>query len=797
MKRAGYAVLALFFGLCVGSGNAQTITTLASGFNRPGAVAVDANGTVFVADTANSAIEKITTTNGQVAVTTIGTGTGPLGAVAIDAAGNIYATDFAASRVVELVAATGYSTVATLGSGINEPSGIAVDSAGNVFVTDQGDNTVKEILAAGGYTTVNTLGSGFGFPAGIAVDVNGDVFVADAGNGAVKEILAAGGYATVKTLGSGFNFPAGVAVDGSGNVFVADNAAKTAMEILADGGYTTVKPLAGGFTFPQGVALDAAGNLYLFDEKGAWKLPVAVGYATATKIGSAANGIAGIAADAAGDVLLVEFNQGGIEKLSAASDYAGTSRIATPGFSAPAGIAVDSGGNIFVADTGNNAIKEMTAASGFANVTSIGTGFSTPGGVAVDSQGDVFVADTGNNTVTEILSSGGYASQKSLAAASQTNAIAVDRSGNVFFSDTQGLGELTASGNVETVVHQADFFSGIAIDSSGNLFLSNNDPFAPTGFEVRERMASDGFKTATVVASGFNAPEGLAIDGTGNIFVADTANDAVREILATPPALVASVLPGARSLELGATATVFATMINTSADTLENCQISLPAPAFFTWPSITMSYQTTDPTTNAPTGQPNTPVTIAGGNGQQSFVLSLQSDPSGQAFTAATMPLQFTCGTSAVLETAPIIAGVNSLSLGTSNTPVADVIALAATSTDTGTLTVPQGGVGAFAVASVNVGAAEALTVSVDTGGATLPLTAALCQTDSTSGQCLSPPAATLALTYAANATPTFSVFVQSTGAIAFSPATARIFLRFEDSAGSLHGVTSVAVDTQ
>jgi hypothetical protein len=72
-----------------------------------------------------------------------------------------------------------------------------------------------------------------------------------------------------------------------------------------------------------------------------------------------------------------------------------------------------------------------------------------------------------------------------------------------------------------------------------------------------------------------------------------------------------------------------------------------------------------------------------------------------------------------------------------------------------------------------------------------------LCQTDPASGQCLAPPAASATLDDAAGATPTFSVFVQASGPVAPSPATARIFVRFKDSNGGLHGSTSVAVETQ
>jgi hypothetical protein len=97
----------------VPSAEAQTahfswaITSLGSGFNGPGGVAVDASGNIFVADTGNSAVE-------------------------------------------EILASSGYSSVISLGSGFNSPQGVAVDASGNVFVADTGNNAVKEIVAVNG-----------------------------------------------------------------------------------------------------------------------------------------------------------------------------------------------------------------------------------------------------------------------------------------------------------------------------------------------------------------------------------------------------------------------------------------------------------------------------------------------------------------------------------------------------------------------------------------------------------------------------------------------------------------------
>ncbi|MEI9985060.1 MAG: hypothetical protein WDN69_18825 [Aliidongia sp.] len=193
------------------------------------------------------------------------------------------------------------------------------------------------------------------------------------------------------------------------------------------------------------------------------------------------------------------------------------------------------------------------------------------------------------------------------------------------------------------------------------------------------------------------------------------------------------------------------------------------------------------------TGSPNTPVTIAGNGGLQTFLITFRGT---QAFSAPAMPIAFLCTSGAALEEANIVPGVDTVDLAMSSTAVADVIALAATPTSNGILEMPVNGAAAFAVASTNVGVTAPLTVSVDTGNASLPLAVSICQSNPSNGQCLAPAASSVSLSYAGGTAPTFSVFAAATGSIAFNPAATRIFVRFKDSSGGLHGSTSVAVET-
>lgn len=252
--------------------------------------------------------------------------------------------------------------------------------------------------------------------------------------------------------------------------------------------------------------------------------------------------------------------------------------------------------------------------------------------------------------------------------------------------------------------------------------------------------------------------------------------------------IFSSVLPGARSVQVGGEATIFATIANGGNAALSNCAVALPpsAPA-----GLSMSYQATNPQTNIVTGAANNPVSIAA-NGSQSFVLGFRSST---AITDISQSLQFQCSG---LAAAPVFAGVNTVDLIFSPTPVADVVALLATVSGDGILTVPfsQGGTAAFAVASVNVGVSANLTVKVDTGNISLPISATLCQTNPANAQCLVSPASSAAINFGTGATPTFSIFVKAASPVAFAPSMSRIFVRFVDQSGLSHGSTSLAVRT-
>jgi hypothetical protein len=497
-------------------------------------------------------------------------------------------------------------------------------------------------------------------------------------------------------------------------------------------------------------------------------------------------------------------------------------------FTLPEGVGFDAAnGHVLVADAGNDRIQVYDATS-FAYVATLGSPgsagtdnvhFDLPASVHVNAAThQLYVADTANHRI-QIFDAGTFAYVTTLGvpgvAGNDENHFDQPRDAEVNPSSNQIMVADSLNGRIQlfdaaTFAYAAtigsptlnpadnDFFSlpvTTAFDPTTNLVL-----IADAGLDDRVQ-AFDAMTYGYVLTLGatassgsangqFAGPSGVAVDPThSRIFVGDQQNDRVQTFSIEAPVSFASILPGSRSVQLGHAATVFASMINAGTSSLDDCRIALPvtSPA-----GLTLTYQTTDPATNALTGTPDTPASIAPGNGLQTFLIALTGT---EPFSAPGMPIDFDCSG---VGPASVTIGVDTIDLVMSTTPIADIVALSATPTNNGIAEVPNGGAGAFAVASTNVGIASEIVVSVDTGAAVLPLTVTICQSNPKTGQCLAPPAPSVTVpSFAAGADPTFSVFLEATGAIPFDPGQSRVFVRFKDSVGGLHGSTSVAVETE
>ena len=588
-------------------------------FNGPYATAVDGSGNVYVADSSNDTIRKITpagvvsTLAGTAGVQGSNDGTGsaaqftnPFG-VAVDANGNVYVADLGNNTIRKITPAGGVTTLAGSASnaGSNDgtgagasffhPTGIAVDGSGNLYVSDAFNDTIRKVTPDGGVTTLagqagtnsrgSTDGTGsaarFNSPAGVAVDGSGNVYVADGNNATIRKITPDGGVTTLvgtagsfgSTDGTGsaalFNNPFGVAVDGTGNIYVTDNSSNTIRKITPDNGVTTLAGTAGTsgatpgtgpqalFNGPAGVAVDGNGNIYVADSGNNTIRKGTPTYAFTNFAGSA--GYSGsadgtgifarfygpncLAIDGSGTLYVADAGNSTIRKITpggVVSTLAGTagqsgSADGSGGaalFSDPFGVALDGSGNLYVADYYNNNIRKITPGgvvstlAGLAGQTGSTDGsgsaarFNGPAGVAVDQNGNVYVADYGNATIRVITSSGVV-----------TLAGVPGQTGS-----TDGTGSAALFGGP----------AGLAVDGSGNLYLTdfNNDnirKITPDGgvTTLAGLAGHSGNADGSGSAARFYGPEGVTLDGSGNLYVADQLNNAIRKI--APAGLVTTI----------------------------------------------------------------------------------------------------------------------------------------------------------------------------------------------------------------------------------------------------------------
>jgi len=369
MTRLAIFITASYLTLCsLASGQTEIITTVAgngtggaSGDNgpataaelyQPNGIAVDASGDLFIADTRNSRIRKVSSSG--IITTFVGSGglaaSPPLsqpGGVAVDSSGNLFIAD-TGSGLIRKVAAGGSRVTIVAGSGstgfngdggpatsatLSGPEGVAVDTSGNIFIADTFNNVIRKV-AGGTISTVagnNTQGfSGDKGPAtsaqldnptGIFVDASGNLYIADRGNNRVRMVSAGG---TITTI-------AGNATAGS----LGDNGPATSAELYS----------------PSGVAVDASGNIYIAATYNNRIREISGGIITTV----AGNGARTFAGD-------------GGPPTSAALYY-------------PGGVALDASGDIFIADSGNNRIREVSAST--MPAPSIGSGGIVPVGSAV------------------------------------------------------------------------------------------------------------------------------------------------------------------------------------------------------------------------------------------------------------------------------------------------------------------------------------------------------------------------------------------------------------------------------
>jgi streptogramin lyase len=319
-------------GLARSSGSANGLGKQAR-FKDPSGVAVDRNGNLYLADTYNHTIRKVT----------------PEGEV---------------TSLAGLAGSSGSTDGTGNAARFNGPFGVAVDNKGDVYVADTYNHTIRKVTSSGEVTTLAGLagsrgsenGTGnaarFAHPYAVAVDSAGNLYVADTFNHTIRKVTSAGEVTTLAGLAGSrgsenglgntarFFNPRGVTVDNKGNVYVADTYNHTIRKVTSDGEATTLAGLAGSsgsadgtgnaarFFTPHGVVVDSAGNLYVADT-----FNYTIRMVTPAREVTTLAGLAG---------------------ASGSTD--GMGHVAR--FSSLGGITVDGAGNLYAADTINQTIRK-------------------------------------------------------------------------------------------------------------------------------------------------------------------------------------------------------------------------------------------------------------------------------------------------------------------------------------------------------------------------------------------------------------------------------------------------------
>ena len=275
----------------------------------------------------------------------------------------------------------------------------------------------------------------------------------------------------------------------------------------------------------------------------------------------------------------------------------------------------------------------------------------------------------------------------------------------------------------------------------------------------------------------------LTVTDNDGLSSSDSVDIAVRRAGDLDPPLVA-ILPSVRTVNVGTPATAFATFINAGGAAIEDCSIAADTP----FPG-SLSYQTTDSASNALTGSANAPITIAAGQAQ-SFVFAITPTA---PFPQTELHFVMDCSNT---PRARVVSGLSTLLLTATETPAADVVALAITPSGDGLLRIPgAAGSAAFGVANFNLGSTEILSVQIVTP-ADLPLTATVCETNPATAQCVAPPVPRINTNAFAGGSASFSIFVSATAPVALDPENNRITVQFTQG-GLVRGATSIAVATE
>jgi uncharacterized protein (TIGR03437 family) len=584
--------------------------------NQPRAALADSNGNVYILDAGNQRIRRVTAETGVI-TTVAGTGAtgfggdggpatqaqfnfGGLGALAFDAAGNLFIADSNNNRIRRLAIDTGAITT-VVGTGtagfsgdgglataaqLRSPQSLYFDTDGNLYFADSGNFRIRKVAAGSNIitTAVGTGTSGItgdGGPAsnatigsvfGIALDANNNLYLSDTTNNRVRRVNAADNIITLVAGGGATGFtPDGVAAIGA-NLALARHLGADPQGFLyiAEANNFRIRKLV------NALADDATPPTVAISE------PLGPNYTAP----NAALDLRGTATDN-GTVVAVRWSndRGGSGTASGTTSWTITGVGLQSGLNNLTVTAWDANGNaasaqLAVTYTPNQIVVTVAGTGAIDNTGDGGPGtaatLNQPRGVAVDSKGNILVADTQNRRVrrisptgvmtafagTGLLGSGGDGGPAVEATLNFPNVVIVDKDDNVYISDqfTNRIRKVTPDGKISTIAGTGTGFGGfsgdggpatqaqfngqvgLALDKDGNLFVADR-----LNSRIRRIDARTGIITTVAgngqVGSGgdggaatqaeLNLPTGVAVDAAGNLYITDIGNQRIRRVSAT------------------------------------------------------------------------------------------------------------------------------------------------------------------------------------------------------------------------------------------------------------------------
>jgi streptogramin lyase len=446
---------------------------------------------------------------------------------------------------------------------VTHPYGMAVGTNGNIYVVDNAGNSLSKLTASGVLTSQATLLSRNGSPYGVAVDGSGNLYITDNENNAAwKETLNPDNSYSPSTLPfRGLNSPMGIAVDVNGSVYVADAQNNRVVKATRSGNtYTQSIVPSSELSFPEAVAVDASGNLYIADShhfRVVKETPSGSNWSESTVANLELYGAPpiGIASDAAGDVFILNYQDDEHSSVVRATLSGGAYTLGiVPSYGQNAyAIAADTAGDAYLVSPGSNRLfKELPLPVNFGAIHVPGpsgaislvfgvTQDTTLGSAAVVMQGatgqDFTDAGTGtcaSGTTPPFAYSAGESCTVDVLFRPQFSG---SRYGAVVLKDQAGnplaTGYVSGTGVAPQISYppgkqvsvgsvQANP-SGVAVDGLGDVFIAESG----TGNVYKETLTQSGYAeysyAKTTIATELNHPIGVALDGAGNVYIATSS----------------------------------------------------------------------------------------------------------------------------------------------------------------------------------------------------------------------------------------------------------------------------------